>query len=201
MMRAKRWHVRPSKGSNKKPYSVKTGSSEGWNLPENQASFNVVMEHWADNCERIEGLSFVVKPHTDVETPVFVCLDFDAAIENGKPFAWIKEIIDRAGSYVELSRSGGGLHLFLYVESTAFVGMGQNLITSVFSANIIVSLADKIIASFVALAILEALPPILTSHLAIVKAPRMQLVAWIAGGIVVAVILALIAAAVQAGAA
>jgi len=96
---------------------------------------------------------------------------------------------------------GGATGHFSDMMTAAFVGMGQNLITSVFSANIIVSLADKIIASFVALAILEALPPILTSHLDVVKAPRMQLVAWIAGGIVVAVILALIAAAVQAGAA
>jgi energy-coupling factor transport system substrate-specific component len=85
--------------------------------------------------------------------------------------------------------------------TAAFVGMGQNLIVSVFSSNIIVSLADKIIASFVALAILEALPPMLTSHLDIVKAPRMQLVAWIAGGIVIAVILAVVVAAMQAGAA
>lgn len=96
---------------------------------------------------------------------------------------------------------GGATGHFSDMMTAAFVGMGQNLITSVFSSNIIVSLADKIIASFVALAILEALPPILTSHLDIVKAPRMQLVAWIAGGVVVAVVLALIAAAAAAGAA
>lgn len=96
---------------------------------------------------------------------------------------------------------GGATGHFSDMMTAAFVGMGQNLITSVFSSNIIVSLADKIIASFVALAILEALPPMLTNHLEIVKAPRMQLVAWIAGGIVIAVVLALIAAALQAGAA
>lgn len=96
---------------------------------------------------------------------------------------------------------GGATGHFSDMMTAAFVGMGANLITSVFSSNIIVSLADKIIASFVALAILEALPPMLTNHLEIVKAPRMQLVAWIAGGIVIAVVLALIAAALQAGAA
>jgi energy-coupling factor transport system substrate-specific component len=89
---------------------------------------------------------------------------------------------------------GGATGHFSDMMTAAFVGMGQNLLVSVFSSNIIVSLADKIIASFVALAILEALPPMLTSHLDIVKAPRMQLVAWIAGAIVVAVALALIVA-------
>jgi energy-coupling factor transport system substrate-specific component len=94
---------------------------------------------------------------------------------------------------------GGATGHFSDMMTAAFVGMGQRLIVAVFSSNIIVSLADKIIASFVALAILEALPPMLTSHLDIVKAPRMQLVAWIAGAVVVAVALALIAAAMQAG--
>jgi len=96
---------------------------------------------------------------------------------------------------------GGATGHFSDMMTAAFVGMGQQLIVAVFSSNIIVSLADKIIASFVALAILEALPPILTNHLDIVKAPRMQLVAWIAGAIVVAVILALVVAAMQANAA
>lgn len=96
---------------------------------------------------------------------------------------------------------GGATGHFSDMMTAAFVGMGANLITSVFSSNIIVSLADKIIASFVALAILQALPPMLTNHLEIIKAPRMQLVGWIAGGIVFAVALALIVAAMRAGAA
>ncbi|MEP7359168.1 MAG: hypothetical protein ABI847_18095, partial [Anaerolineales bacterium] len=92
---------------------------------------------------------------------------------------------------------GGATGHFTDMMTAAFVGMGQNLVVSVFSSNIIVSLADKIIASFVALAILEALPPMLTSHLDIVKAPRMQLVAWIAGAIVLAVAIALVVVAMR----
>lgn len=95
---------------------------------------------------------------------------------------------------------GGATGHFSDMMTAAFVGMGQNLIASVFSSNIIVSLADKIIASFVALAIIEALPPALTSHLDIVKAPRMQLVLWIAGAVVIAVILALVVANMNAAA-
>ena len=39
-----------------------------------------------------------------------------------------------------------------------FLAVGQNLVGSVFSSNILTSLADKIIGGFVALAIIEALP-------------------------------------------
>jgi energy-coupling factor transport system substrate-specific component len=87
---------------------------------------------------------------------------------------------------------GGATGHFSDMMTAAFVGMGQNLIVSVFSSNIIVSLADKIIASFVALAIIEALPPMLTSHLDIVKAPRMTLVAWIVGAVILSVVIVLV---------
>ena len=42
--------------------------------------------------------------------------------------------------------------------TAAFAQAGQDLITSVFASNVIVSLADKIIAGYVALAIIYALP-------------------------------------------
>jgi energy-coupling factor transport system substrate-specific component len=80
---------------------------------------------------------------------------------------------------------GGATGHFSDMMTAAFVGMGRELITAVFSSNIIVSLGDKIISSFLALAIIEALPPALTSHLDIAKAPRMTLVAWIVGAVVV----------------
>ena len=78
--------------------------------------------------------------------------------------------------------------------TAAFLGMGQNLITSVFSSNILVSLADKIISAFVALGILEALPPSLTKYVQITGAPRIQRIAWIAGGIVVSLLIIFIVA-------
>jgi energy-coupling factor transport system substrate-specific component len=84
---------------------------------------------------------------------------------------------------------GGATGHFADVMTAAFLGMGQNLITSVFSSNILVSLADKIISSFVALAILQALPPSLTKDVEITGAPRIQIIAWMAGGIVLAVLL------------
>jgi energy-coupling factor transport system substrate-specific component len=66
---------------------------------------------------------------------------------------------------------GGATGHFADLMTAAFVGMGQNLIVSVFSSNILVSLADKIIAGYVALAIIEALPTNLTEDL---KLPEAQ---------------------------
>lgn len=66
---------------------------------------------------------------------------------------------------------GGATGHFADLMTAAFVGMGQNLIVSVFSSNILVSLADKIIAGYVALAIIEALPANLTEGL---KLPENQ---------------------------
>ena len=50
-----------------------------------------------------------------------------------------------------------------------FLAIGQNLVGSVFSSNILTSLADKIIGGFVALAIIEALPKSLTANVEIVR--------------------------------
>ena len=84
---------------------------------------------------------------------------------------------------------GGATGHFSDVIAAAFLGMGQRLFVSVFSAKILVELADKIISSFVALAILGALPPSLTKKVTIVGQARMQLVVWIAAGIVLSALL------------
>jgi len=90
---------------------------------------------------------------------------------------------------------GGATGHFSDMMTAAFVGMGQQLVVAVFSSNIIVSLADKIVSSFIALAILEALPPALTSHLEITKAPPMRLAIWIAGAVVLSVAIVLVLSA------
>lgn len=94
---------------------------------------------------------------------------------------------------------GGATGHFSDLMTAAFVGMGQQLFVAVFSSNIIVSLADKIVASFLALAIIEALPPALTYHLDIAKAAQMKIVAWVAGAVVVAAIITVIAINMGAG--
>lgn len=92
---------------------------------------------------------------------------------------------------------GGATGHFSDMMTAAFLAAGQNLITSVFSANIIVSLADKVISGFVALAIIEALPKNLTSKLVLPVSTTMNKVLWILGGVLVGVVFALIFLALQ----
>lgn len=88
---------------------------------------------------------------------------------------------------------GGATGHFADMMTAAFLAMGNNLIVSVFSSNILVSLADKIISGFVALAIIEALPANMTKGLELPKATRpLTTILWITGGVVVGVAVALI---------
>ena len=87
---------------------------------------------------------------------------------------------------------GGATGHFSDMMTAAFLAAGQNLVTSVFSSNIIVSLADKVISGFVALAIIEALPKNLTSKLVLPASGRMSKVLWILGGVLLGVVLAIL---------
>lgn len=94
---------------------------------------------------------------------------------------------------------GGATGHFADLMTATFVAMGQNLITSVFSSNILVSLADKIISGFVALAIIEALPENLTAGLQLPEAGGMKKVLWIAVGIIAGVAVILLSIALTRG--
>lgn len=88
---------------------------------------------------------------------------------------------------------GGATGHFSDMMTAAFLAMGQNLIVSVFSSNILVSLADKIISGFVALAIIEALPANMTKGIELPKSDKpLTTILWITGGIVVGLAIALI---------
>ena len=82
---------------------------------------------------------------------------------------------------------GGATGHFGDMLTATFVAMGQRLWVSVFSSNILVSFTDKIISTFVALAILGALPKELTSHLELVEQKNLKTVIWITLGIVVGI--------------
>lgn len=94
---------------------------------------------------------------------------------------------------------GGATGHFGDMMTAAFLAMGQNLFVSVFSSNIIVSLADKIFSSFIALAILEALPRTMQMQGEIIRAEKMQRVYAIAGGLVLGVAAILVAIFMQGG--
>jgi len=93
---------------------------------------------------------------------------------------------------------GGATGHFSDLMTAAFLAMGQNLFVSVFSSNILVSLADKIISGFVALAIIEALPENLTASLPLVKAAPMRTIVVAAGGVVIGIAVMLVSIAVTA---
>ncbi len=76
--------------------------------------------------------------------------------------------------------------------TAAFAQAGQDLITSVFASNIIVSLADKIIAGYVALAIINALPSNLVMGIKLPTQTGMRGVMTAVIGVVIGVALMLI---------
>lgn len=81
-----------------------------------------------------------------------------------------------------------------------FLAVGQNLVGSVLSSNILTSLADKIIGGFVALAIIEALPKSLTQNIDIIKATPLKGILIAVAGIVVGVLVVVVFLAINAGA-
>ncbi|HZQ05675.1 MAG TPA: ECF transporter S component [Anaerolineae bacterium] len=90
---------------------------------------------------------------------------------------------------------GGATGHFSDMMTAAFLAMGQNLIVSVFSSNILVSVADKLIAGFVALAIIEALPANLTFNLELIKAQKMRVILFAVIGVVIGIAVMLVAVA------
>jgi energy-coupling factor transport system substrate-specific component len=79
--------------------------------------------------------------------------------------------------------------IFVFGGST---GHSSDAITSVFASNVIVSLADKIIAGFVGLSIIAALPANLTAGLTLPEATGMRGVMLALGGVLIGVVLVLV---------
>ncbi len=75
--------------------------------------------------------------------------------------------------------------------TAAFAQAGQDLMTSVFASNVIVSLADKIIAGYVALAIINALPSNLITGIRLPTQTGMRGVMTAVVGVVIGVALML----------
>ncbi|MBI9045354.1 MAG: ECF transporter S component [Anaerolineaceae bacterium] len=90
---------------------------------------------------------------------------------------------------------GGATGHFADMMTAAFIGMGANLVQSVFSSNILVSLADKIIAGYVALAIIDALPENLTAAVKLPKSEGLSKIIIPVIGVVVGVAVMLVAIA------
>jgi primase-polymerase (primpol)-like protein len=85
----------------KLPFSLIDGKANEWNHPERWINFN---EAKTMN----EPLGFVL-----VEEDRIICIDLDHAIQGGKLTPMAKEVIESfTGTYMELSQSGKGIHIF-----------------------------------------------------------------------------------------
>jgi|GEM_PF-1335682 len=85
----------------KLPFSLLDGKANDWNMPERWVNFN-------DAKRKKKPLGFVL-----VEEDKIICIDLDNAIQNGKLSTMAREIIENfAGTYMELSQSGRGIHIF-----------------------------------------------------------------------------------------
>ncbi len=89
------------------PYSAKSLSAKGWNERQNFASFDKALSVLVNN--NFDGLSFAL-----TEEDSFVCIDLDNCIKDGQISLFAKSIVKTfEGSYMELSASTKGIHIFL----------------------------------------------------------------------------------------
>ena len=92
----------------KKPISPVTGLSKGWNLPTSWGTFADLQKHLNDNQNHVPAIALA----REFE---LVAFDLDKARDsNGKTLPWAQAFIDRleSGSYIEISSSGYGYHIF-----------------------------------------------------------------------------------------
>ena len=141
-----------------------------------------------------------------VSIPFAACNDVGALIWGyGTKWGWANDKLKFFGlsvaSAVGVSLMAAPIVIFVFggatghasdVLTAGLIAAGGDMWTSVFSSNIIVSSADKILSSFLALAIIGALPTNLQVTGPIMKAENMGKAVLITAGTVVGVILTVV---------
>lgn len=144
MKRQSRWLVRRT--GSKQPrsplaecpaeYLAKPGANPGaWRWAWNQLCICVgyaeAAAFIAERRKKYEGLSYVVHPGGEAGVILrLICLDFDRAFDDqGEILPEIAAVLSLADSFVEYSRSGKGLHLFVLVRCDVFTNMLQRKLT------------------------------------------------------------------------
>lgn len=93
----------------KVPKNPKTGGNASATLSGTWATFADAEKYFAAHPEKINGIGYVF-----TEASGIIGIDIDHCIENGNITSdEIRELVDRCGSYVELSPSGTGLHIYV----------------------------------------------------------------------------------------
>lgn len=96
-----------------------------WQVPAVWAAFKEA-QSYKERHSDIEGLSFVLHPAGEHEPKRrIICLDFDKCFDDtGILDPAVDGLVDLLGTFAERSRSGRGLHVFLYVDNCpAFVNI------------------------------------------------------------------------------
>ena len=104
------WSMEERNGKQTKvPKNPKTGGNASATLSGTWATFADAEKYYAAHPEKINGIGYVF-----TEASGIAGIDIDHCIENGKITSdEIRELVDRCGSYVELSPSGTGLHIYV----------------------------------------------------------------------------------------
>lgn len=93
----------------KVPKNPKTGGNASTTLSGTWGSFVQAETYYAEHTDVIDGIGYVFAESNGV-----VGIDFDHCVEDGKIISEeIQELVNRCGSYVELSPSGTGLHMYV----------------------------------------------------------------------------------------
>lgn len=93
----------------KVPKNPKTGGNASTALSGTWGSFAQAKTYYTEHLETIEGVGYVFNEGNGV-----VGIDIDHCIADGHIISEeIQELVDRCGSYVELSPSGAGLHMYV----------------------------------------------------------------------------------------
>lgn len=105
----------------KPPVNVKTGTLHKPNEPDTWHSFQDTWEFYQQNCEKRISSNFIIRGIGFLIDTPYVGIDLDNCLDkNGQILDWAKDIVQKVINitYVEVSPSGTGLHIFLQGEKT-----------------------------------------------------------------------------------
>lgn len=116
------------------PYSIKDNSSFNWNNSNNWESYDTAKNY----IDGYDGLGYVL-----VEKDNIVAIDLDNCIESGKLSIFTERIVEIFnGTYMELSQSGKGIHIFVKGSISKNINL-QNLGIEIYKNNRYIALTGS----------------------------------------------------------
>ncbi len=120
------------------PHSIKDNSSFNWNNPSKWEIYNTAKRY----IDGYDGLGYVLKEEDNI-----VAIDLDNCIEKNKLNSFSEEIVEMfSGTYMELSQSGKGIHIFVKGSISKNLNL-QNLGIEMYKDNRYIALTGNTEAS------------------------------------------------------